>query len=113
MMRFDVACEASAWAIIASLPMVQASLKIQRELVDQGKSLANTAAGQIFYGRSFNGTKGEEVSSVVLEKSHLHSGMGTTAKGQSTYKGFVTGASDDGIPLPSSATGATSNAGST
>lgn len=109
MMRFDVPCEASAWAIIASLPMVQVSLKIQRELVDQGKSLANTAAGQIFYGRSFNDTKGEEVGSVVFEKSHR---MDMTVKGPNTYKGIVTGASDDGIPLPSSATDATSNTGS-
>ncbi len=39
----------SAWKIINSLPMAQVPLKIQQEMVDQGKPLAATAAGRSLF----------------------------------------------------------------
>jgi hypothetical protein len=48
MLRFDNTYS-SAWNIIDSLPETTVSLEIQREMVDEGKSLPETAAGRSLF----------------------------------------------------------------
>lgn len=49
MMRFEHTCE-SAWHIIDQLSGVRRPIQLQREMVDNGKALSQTAAGRSLFG---------------------------------------------------------------